>query len=118
MRLGWWVFRAALLAAWIVVLLVTIHASAAGGANGWMAAFADTLHQPWPAQFDTDFTVHLFLMALWLFVRARSWAWGVLWAVLAILGGSLFSLLYLLVLSFQVRGNVRQFLAGRLAEHF
>ncbi len=116
MRFGWWVFRAALLAAWIVVLLVTIHAGAAGGPNGWMDAFADNLHQPWPAQFDTDFTVHIFLMALWLFVRARSWAWGLLWAVLAITGGSLFSLLYLLTLSFRVGGNMRQFLAGRLAE--
>lgn len=115
MRFGWWAFRAALILAWSLVLLVTVHATVAGGSNGWMAAFADTLHQPWPAQFDTDFTVHLFLMALWLFVRARTWAWGLIWAILAIVGGSLFSLLFLFVLSFQVRGNVRQFLLGRLA---
>ena len=116
MRVGWWVFRAALLLGWLIVLLVTIHASVAGGSNGWMAAFADSLHQPWPAQFGTDFTVHLFLMASWLFVRARSWMWGVLWATLAIVGGSLFSLLFLFALSFRVRGDVRLFLLGRLAE--
>ena len=112
---GWWVFRAALAAAWLLVLSVTLHASAAGGPNGWIGAMAADMHQPWPAQFDTDFTVHLFLMATWLAVRAKNLAWGVLWVVLALLGGSLFSLLYLLVLSFQVRGDVRRFLLGRWA---
>jgi hypothetical protein len=116
MRPGWWVFRAGLLGAWLLVLSVTIHASVAGGPNGWIDAFVQTLHEPWPAQFNTDFTVHLVLMALWLFVRARSWMWGVLWAALAVLGGSLFSLLFLLALSFQVDGNVRRFLLGRLAD--
>ncbi len=99
----------------MLVLSVTIHASAAGGPNGWIGGMAADMHQPWPAQFDTDFAVHLSLMATWLAARAKNLAWGALWVVLALLGGSLFSLLYLLVLSFQVRGDVRRFLLGRWA---
>ena len=115
MRAGWIGLRVALALAWVVVLLVTVHASTAGGPNGWIGAFQDGLRQPWPAQFDTDFTVHLVLMAGWLASRARTLALGLLWAVLALLGGSLFSLLYLFVVSFQVGGDWRLYLLGRHA---
>ena len=115
LRPGWTILRAALGVAWVLLLLVTIHASRIGGANGWIGAFAQGLREPWPAQFDTDFTIHLCLMAAWLGVRARTPAWGVLWAVLALAGGSLFSLLYLFVLSFRVQGDWRRFLLGRFA---
>ena len=115
LRPGWIILRAGLVAAWVLLLLVTIHASRTGGANGWIAAFAQGLREPWPAQFDTDFTIHLCLMAVWLCVRERTLAWGVLWAVLALVGGSLFSLPYLFVLSFRVEGDWRRFLLGQYA---
>ena len=113
MKIGWSVFRACLLAAWLVVLAVTIHASNVAGPNGWIPAFAAELHQPWPAQFDTDFTIHLLLMATWIAFRARTWAWGFLFGCLALVGGSLFSLAYLFVVSFQVQGDWRRLLLGR-----
>ena len=115
MKPGLIAFRLVLAAAWLLVVSVTIHASTYGGPNGWIAAFASDLRQPWPAQFDTDFTVHLLLMASWIAFRARTLAWGLVGAVLAILGGSLFSLLYLLVMSFQVKDDWRTFLLGRHA---
>ena len=115
MKPGLFAFRLALAAAWILVLLVTIHASTYGGANGWIAALASDLRQPWPAQFDTDFTVHVLLMATWIAFRARTPVSGLLGAVFAVLGGSLFSLLYLLAVSFQVKDDWRKFLLGRHA---
>ena len=47
--------------------------------------------------------------------RARSWAVGLVWAVLAINLGALFTLAYLLVLSIQAKGDMRMVLLGRHA---
>ena len=113
MKIGWVAFRTCLAFAWLVVLAVTFHASNVAGPNGWIPALAAEIHQPWPAQFDVDFTVHLLLMATWIVFRARTWTWGLVWGCLALVGGSLFSLAYLLVLTFQVKGDWRRLLLGR-----
>ena len=54
-------------------------------------------------------------MATWIAFRARTPVSGLLGAVFAVLGGSLFSLLYLLAVSFQVKDDWRKFLLGRHA---
>ena len=115
MSIKWTFFRLALTAAWLLVLAMTLQASIYGGPNGWLSAFASEMRQPWPAQFDTDFTVHLVLVAGWIVFRARTLALGLLFGVFAVLGGSLFSLAYLLVVSFQVGEDWRTLLLGRHA---
>lgn len=106
-------FRIALAAAWLRLLMVTIDA---GQTLGWDKAgdffFGDMAH-PWRAQFNTDFFCMLLLIAVWMVWRSKSRLLGVLFAVLSIMGGCLFTFAYLLVQSFRAKGNMAAVLLGR-----
>ena len=77
--------------------------------------FIGDFAHPWRAQFNADFALHLLLVAAWWVYRARSWILGLVWAVLAINVGAVFTLAYLLVVSIQVKGDMRRLLLGRHA---
>ena len=47
--------------------------------------------------------------------RARSWAVGLAWAVLAIAFGSLFTVAYIVITAMKARGDARVLLLGRHA---
>lgn len=106
-------FRLALAAMWLALLYVTI---AAGQALGWDKAgdvfFGDMAH-PWRAQFNVDFGFHLLIVAAWMLWHARSRWWGALFAVLAVMGGGLFTFAYLLVRTIRLRGDIAAVLLGR-----
>ena len=100
--------------AWITVLVVSVRAIQQLGVDG-VNIFFDDFAQPWRAQFNTDFSAHLLLMAMWIFYREPQRWLGVLGAVLAICFGGAFSLAYVLVATFRARGDTRQVLLGKHA---
>ncbi len=115
MRFGTTVFRLALCLGWTILLVVSVHAVKTMGMGAAGAVFVSDFAHPWRAQFNTDFSLYLLLAAAWMIFRARSWAIGLIWAVLAINLGALFTLAYLLVLSIQAKGDMRMVLLGRHA---
>lgn len=106
-------FRVTLVVMWLWLLNLTIHA---GLTLGWDKAgdffFGDMLH-PWRAQFNTDFFIVLLLIAAWMFWHARSRALGVLFEVTSVMFGGLFTLAYVLIQSFRLKGNMEVVLLGR-----
>ena len=90
-------------------------AVAGSGWNLLAVFFSDMARMGWPGQFDLDFMMMLALSALWVAWRHRFSPAGLGLAVLAFFGGSLFLSVYLLVLSLQARGGVRDILVGSRA---
>ena len=118
MRVGLTIFRTLVFSAWLVVMYVTIHAVLTMGTSAAGSVFIGDFAHPWRAQFNTDFSFHLLLAGAWMVYRARSWGLGLLWAICAVTLGSAFTLAYILVVSFQKRGDIRRLLLGRHAPPF
>lgn len=76
--------------------------------------FGDIAVMGWPGQFNLDFMFMLILSALWVAWRHQFSGIGMLLSVLALLGGSLFLTTYLLILSWQTNGNMKQMLLGKV----
>lgn len=76
--------------------------------------FGDMVVMGWPGQFNLDFMFMLVLSALWVAWRHQFSGIGILLFVLALLGGSLFLTAYLLILSWQTNGTVKQVLLGKV----
>lgn len=74
--------------------------------------FGDMAVIAWAGQFNPDFMFMLILSALWVAWRHQFSGSGILLSVLALFGGSLFLTIYLLILSWQSRGNMKQVLLG------
>lgn len=106
-------FRFALAAAWAVLLWVTVEAGRTLGFDKAGDFFIGDMAHPWRAQFNTDFSFFLLLVAAWMIWSARNRALGTLCAILSIVGGGLFTFAYLLVASYRTRGNLKAALLGR-----
>jgi hypothetical protein len=74
--------------------------------------FGDMAAMGWPGQFNLDFMFMLTLSALWVAWRHQFSIAGLLLALLALFGGSLFLSTYLLALSWLTRGDLKQMLLG------
>ena len=74
--------------------------------------FMRDFSHPWRAQFNTDFSLHLLLMALWILYREKSLFRGIPFATLSIVVGGAFSLAYILVATFAAKGDFRRLLLG------
>jgi hypothetical protein len=105
--------RFILVATWLVLAWVTFQAGQQLGFDKAGDYFFGDLSHPWRAQFNTDFGIHLLLVAAWFVWSASNRALGTVFAVLAVLGGDLFTLAYLLVRSIQTGGNLRAVVLGR-----
>lgn len=75
--------------------------------------FGDIRAMAWPGQFNLDFTFMLSLSALWVGWRHRFSPAGLALSLLALVGGSLFLTIYLLVLSWRTQGDLPLILLGR-----
>lgn len=83
--------------------------------HGWdllSVFFGDMAAMTWPGQFNLDFTGFLILSALWTAWRHHFSPLGLGLALIAFFGGMGFLTIYLLVSSFQVKGDVRALLLG------
>jgi len=104
-------FRVFLLVLWVLLWALTIRATAAlGAAASWV--FVTDFSHPWRAMLNSDFLVHLVLVALWIIYRERSKVVGGLCAVLALIGGMPFTLMYIFVTTFREDGDIRRVLLG------
>ena len=74
--------------------------------------FDDIVKVTWRGQFNLDFLFMLILSSLWTAWRNRFSRIGMVLAFFALIGGSLFLTMYLLVLSWQTKGNFKQLLLG------
>jgi hypothetical protein len=108
-------FRALLVVGWVLTLYVTIGAISSMGASAMGPTFFGDLAHPWRAQFNTDFGFHLLVVAAWLIFRARTLWLGLIWAVLAVNLGGLFTFAYLFAETFLTQGDMRKLLLGRHA---
>jgi hypothetical protein len=99
---------------WIVLVFVTAHAIQKQGIDGANIFIADFSH-PWRAQFNSDFSAHLLLMAIWIIYREpRLWV-GIVCAVISVFCGGAFSLAYIVIATFRAAGDARKLLLGKHA---
>ncbi len=75
--------------------------------------FGDMAAMGWPGQFNLDFMFMLALSAIWVAWRHEFSMAGIALGALAFFGGAMFLTIYLLIVSGQVHGDVRQLLLGR-----
>jgi len=83
------------------------------GLNLFPVFFGDIGAMGWPGQFNLDFLGMLMRSALWTAWRNEFTPKGLLLGLLALLVGAPFLAIYLLVLSAQTRGNIREILLGK-----
>lgn len=82
------------------------------GLNLLPVFFGDIQTMNWPGQFNLDFFTFLLLAGVWISWRHKFSAGGIFLGIIAIFGGMMFLAPYLLVASFQCRGDVRGLLLG------
>jgi hypothetical protein len=108
-------FRAYLAAMALTIFLYTAVVIANHGWGLLPVFFGDMGQMGWPGQFNLDFMFMLTLSALWVAWRHQYSAGGLALAFFAAVGGSAFLSVYLLVVSFQAKGDVRALLLGARA---
>ncbi len=105
-------FRILLAAIFATIVAYTL---AVGAAHGWdliPVFFAAIGAMTWQGQFNVDFSCFLILSGLWVAWRNDFSPLGLAMAPVASFGGALFLGAYLLIVSFQVRGDAAAMLLG------
>ncbi|MBK9082989.1 MAG: hypothetical protein IPL88_13365 [Rhizobiales bacterium] len=106
-------FRAWLATILIVLIVYTAAVAMRRGVNLFPVFFGDIAALDWPGQFNLDFTFMLTLSALWTAWRGGFSAASLGLAALALIGGSLFLSIYLLIESARCGGDPVALLIGR-----
>ena len=101
----------------LVVMLVVLtgYTGIVISNHGWdllTIFFSDMAAMNWPGQFNLDFTGFLTLSAIWTAWRHHYSPVGLALGVVAFFGGMMFLTIYLLVVSFGVKGNISALLLG------
>lgn len=107
-------FRILLVAMFVTLLAYTGVVITHHGWNLFPIFFGDMAEVAWPGQFNLDFMCMLALSALWVAWRHRFSVAGLLLAVVAFTGGTPFLSIYLLILSMQTNGDMREMLLGKV----
>lgn len=87
--------------------------------HGWNLIpifFGDILSFTWPGQFNADFMCFLLLSGLWVAWRNQFSPVGLILMTIAIFGGIMFLAPYLLIVSYQVDGDIKKLLIGPARE--
>jgi len=105
-------FRAMLALMLVAIMLYTGAVVLRDGFDLFSPFFGDIKKMGWPGQFNFDFTMMLALSALWVAWRHKFAPGGIALGVVAFFGGIVFLAVYLLVVSFQVKGDVSKMLVG------
>ncbi len=88
--------RVFLLVSTVAIYLFTYLAVASHGLDWPSIAVGDILALNWRSQFDIDFIIHLLLMATWVSWRERFSPKGLIYGLLSIVLGGMFSFPYLI----------------------
>lgn len=105
-------FRALLLVILVVLAGYTANVIANHGWGLLVVFFGDIGRMDWPGQFNLDFLFMLTLSATWVAWRHQFSTGGLALAALAFFGGALFLAVYLLIVSWQARGDASRLLLG------
>jgi hypothetical protein len=105
-------FRALLVLILVALASYTAIVVANYGWNFFPTAFDEMFALTWQKQFNLDFMGYLILSAVWTAWRHHFSPIGLLLAVVAFFGGMIFLTVYLLVASFQVKGDVKALMLG------
>jgi hypothetical protein len=109
------IFRVFLVAAWVILVAITLQALNDLGPAAAFRTFVGDYDHPWRAQFYTDFSLHLVLTAAWVLYREKTPAIGAVLAFLVLSLGALFTIPYVLAASIKANGDARAILLGRHA---
>lgn len=99
----------------LLFLLLATYTAIVISNHGWnllAVFFGDMKAMTWPGQFNLDFMGFLSLSALWTAWRHHFSPLGLALAIVAFFGGMAFLTIYLLGVSYQVKGDVRALLLG------
>jgi hypothetical protein len=106
-------FRILLVVLWTIIVVYTGIVIANHGWGLLEIFFRDMAEMGWPGQFNLDFTSLLTLSALWVAWRHEFSRGGLALGLLAFFGGGLFLTTYLLVVSTQAKGDMKEVLLGK-----
>lgn len=109
-------FQILVAAAWLVVIALSVRAVTTMGADQAGPVFIGDFAHAWRAQFNGDFSMHILLMAAWMFYRQRGVVAGLVCAVCAVVFGGAFSLAYIFVASLKAQGSFARLLLGHRFE--
>ena len=107
-------FRILLVVLWAIIVGYTGIVIANHGLGLLEVFFGDMAAMGWPGQFNLDFMSLLTLSALWVAWRHQFSSAGLALGLLALFGGGLFLTSYLLVVSAQARGDMKEVLLGKV----
>ena len=107
------VFRIILIALLAFLSIYTAVVVMNHGFNFLPTAFGDMFAMTWQKQFNIDFLTFLVLSAIWTAWRHQFSPVGLALGVVAFFGGMIFLTVYLLIVSFQVNGDVKALLLGK-----
>jgi len=108
-------FRILLVAIFVAITAYTAVTVANHGINLFPAFLGDLAKMGWPGQFNLDFLFMLVLGAIWVAWRHGFTPAGIGLGLCVTTLGSLFLSGYLLIVSFQAKGDLRTILLGSRA---
>ncbi len=102
------------LALWLLIIIgYTAVVTAQHGPDLLPVFLGDIAALGWPGQFNVDFSSFLMLSAVWVAWRHHCSIGGLALALVAAVGGGLFLTSYLLIASWQEKGNMAALLMGK-----
>jgi len=106
-------FRILLATIFLAIAVYTGFVVLDHGMNLLPVFFGDILRMQWPGQFNLDFLGFLILSGFWLAWRHHFSPAGLALGVLGFFGGAPVLTVYLLIVSYQAQGDVREMLLGK-----
>lgn len=107
--------RIFLLAATIMIFAISIYVITIEGINWPVVFFGDLSNFDWRSQFNVDFLIHLFLLAIWVCWREGFNFKGYIFGFLCIFLGGMFGFPYLLVATYRAKGDPILIMLGERA---
>ncbi len=99
-----------------MLIVLTGYTAVVVSNHGWgllAVFFGDIATMGWSGQFNLDFLFMLTLSAIWVAWRHEFSTAGLALGALAFFGGAMFLTMYLLIVSWQVQGDMDELLLGR-----
>jgi hypothetical protein len=104
--------RTYLFAATLFILAASIYVVIAMGINWPAVYFGDILNLDWRSHINVDFLLHLCLLAIWVAWREGFTPNGFLFGFLCIFLGATFGFPYLLIATYEAKGDPESLLMG------
>ena len=106
------ILRIFLVVATVAIYALTLIATVKGGLNWPAVAISDLLELSWRSQFNTDFLVHLFLLATWVVWREGATLKAYVYGFLSIVLGGMFSFPYIVYATYKAHAEPKALLLG------